>query len=646
MKQVVGLTVAVTALALVATAGMAGAQTLPECSLAGDNLPDPPNQPLQVAACDERTVDEDCCLQADGCRFGKCKAQAPIDGVAQPLICQFFNYPAGSACVDDGFTCTDDVCEGGSAIEKATCDHVPVDSRCDDSEVCTDETCDPAAQGAVASGCLYTNNSNSCDDGLFCTAVDQCSGGQCVGTGDPCAGGSQCNNSCNESANNCFNPAGDPCDRPQGIECPDYGCNGEGGCEPTPVDNCPDGQSCDLHGICVDPGCLTNADCAETPVDNPCTIDECNTETGECLEPGAYDCTADPKNTLCAAATCDSRFALPNCEGPLLPINEGGRCDDGTTCTPVDVCRSGQCIGYGCGDPDRDGVRSLGDCLEIVTGALRPASDADGIADCPLDACDLNGNCKVDISDALGCLHCAVGLETCAWFNKCPIAVGFVMYSSSDGDNWAPDETTEFADFLSGINYSKAPGEFCGSGPGNVSPYPADKPHGGTGELYCETLLNQTNTNCSGSAVYPDDGETVLPTASTIFSEGAGCPADAPFVGPTFGRCFFVQDPLARMDICDPGFDIPAAFQTLATDGFAPNGTPANLTVCTVAGPRCGDRVCEHGEPATCPGDCSAPCGNGECDPLDDENGITCPADCLMNGGGSLPPSSTPACVP
>ena len=53
---------------------------------------------------------------------------------------------------------------------------------CDDFNVCTDEAC-------VGNVCQYTNNVNSCDDGLYCNGTDTCSGGSCsVHTGSPCPG--------------------------------------------------------------------------------------------------------------------------------------------------------------------------------------------------------------------------------------------------------------------------------------------------------------------------------------------------------------------------------------------------------------------------------------------------------------------------
>jgi hypothetical protein len=54
-------------------------------------------------------------------------------------------------------------------------------------------------------------NGTACDDGLFCTLTDTCVSGHCAGTGNPCIGGDECNDSCSESADTCADAAGIPC---------------------------------------------------------------------------------------------------------------------------------------------------------------------------------------------------------------------------------------------------------------------------------------------------------------------------------------------------------------------------------------------------------------------------------------------------
>ncbi len=75
---------------------------------------------------------------------------------------------------------------------------------CADSNVCTDDSCDPAT------GCVHVDNTAPCDDGNACTTDDTCSAGACVG-GSPgdCDDGLFCNGieTC-DLAGGCI--AGDP----------------------------------------------------------------------------------------------------------------------------------------------------------------------------------------------------------------------------------------------------------------------------------------------------------------------------------------------------------------------------------------------------------------------------------------------------
>ncbi|MCH8243478.1 MAG: hypothetical protein IH897_12850, partial [Planctomycetes bacterium] len=79
----------------------------------------------------------------------------------------------------DGNDCTDDSCSGGTCVP--TNDDT---NSCTDSNDCTSDAC-------VSGVCTGTNlpSNTVCDDGLFCTKTDKCDGnGVCVGTGSPCRG--------------------------------------------------------------------------------------------------------------------------------------------------------------------------------------------------------------------------------------------------------------------------------------------------------------------------------------------------------------------------------------------------------------------------------------------------------------------------
>jgi hypothetical protein len=86
-----------------------------------------------------------------------------------------------------------------------------VDADCDDDNVCTDDTC-------IDRECQYAPNTLPCDDGQFCTLIDQCDGGACIGSGDPCPG-----QFCNETSDLCVDCLTDAhC--PAGMFCAATGC--------------------------------------------------------------------------------------------------------------------------------------------------------------------------------------------------------------------------------------------------------------------------------------------------------------------------------------------------------------------------------------------------------------------------------------
>jgi hypothetical protein len=47
---------------------------------------------------------------------------------------------------------------------------------------------------------VHTNNSESCDDGLYCNGADVCSGGECGHAGSPCSGTTA---QCDEASDGC-----------------------------------------------------------------------------------------------------------------------------------------------------------------------------------------------------------------------------------------------------------------------------------------------------------------------------------------------------------------------------------------------------------------------------------------------------------
>src|SRR5206468_5663715 len=135
--------------------------------------------------CDDgNTANGDCCSST--CQFesadtscddgNPCTDNATCDGAGTCPVTGFNTSGCddGSACTTSD-RCAEGICVGGPAPD------------CEDSNECTDDSCDPA------SGCQHSSNTSSCDDGNACTTTDTCSAGSCAGGPPPsCDDGNPC----------------------------------------------------------------------------------------------------------------------------------------------------------------------------------------------------------------------------------------------------------------------------------------------------------------------------------------------------------------------------------------------------------------------------------------------------------------------
>lgn len=155
------------------------------------------------------------------------------------------------------------------------------DDDCEDSNECTDDTC-------INGICAFSNdNSNLCNDDLFCTTNDRCANGVCIGDSRICNDGFSCTaDSCNEATNLCVNERTN-CTCLINSECNDN--------NPCTDDICAN-QSCvftnDNTNNCSGMWCLTNNTCrngvcagnAKNCTDNLYyTADSCDEEEDECV---------------------------------------------------------------------------------------------------------------------------------------------------------------------------------------------------------------------------------------------------------------------------------------------------------------------------------------------------------------------------
>ena len=286
----------------------------------------------------------------NGCDVSTCGAQCDAQNLCLDTECDqldgcqgndWYDYQdVPNACLGD-CTCETNLC-GAPTItpNDARCTECQTNADCDNQNVCTDDICNQDTYT-----CDYLNNTNPCDDGLFCTVDDVCSGGSCQGGGarDCSASGDQCNDGvCDEDVNACVaSPKPDQ----------------------TP---CNDGLFCTDPDACTSGVCSGHArGCSDR---NECTDDNCiEGDPGHCENPN-----------LAAGTECGSARDCPDdkCEGPFAWFYP----DDGH-----DTCDgSGNCVVYSCAketsyctdNDSQDGINGL------ICGAQ----------------CDQNSDCQPHIS--------------------------------------------------------------------------------------------------------------------------------------------------------------------------------------------------------------------------------------------------------
>jgi hypothetical protein len=291
------------------------------------------------------TTAEDCADVSDACNLGTC-----INGVCQ-------KSPANeSAPCDDGKQCTtSDHCEAGLCtgplkvcsatsachvgscdIESDTCVEVPGndgagcvdDDACSLTSVCQSGTCVGAqqvdcsfldslcGQGVCdpATGCVAQpkNDGTACNDGLFCTDNDVCSGGACSGAPKVCVPPSDpCNTGvCNEAQQKCLIVPGN-----DGAACDD-------------ASTCTMGETC-LGGACGD-GQPSNVGGACSDADACSTVDTCDA-AGNCVGGGLI--TSCIGSDGCCPAACDistDADCVPACCGDdMNPNPPDNNCSQG-----------------------------------------------------------------------------------------------------------------------------------------------------------------------------------------------------------------------------------------------------------------------------------------------------------------------------
>ncbi|PIR66550.1 MAG: hypothetical protein COU51_03365 [Parcubacteria group bacterium CG10_big_fil_rev_8_21_14_0_10_36_14] len=339
------------------------------------------------------------CNGAETCQSGSCQYGTQI-------TCNDNNTCTGDKC--------DEVLKSCSFTPIQGCKSCTIASDCDDGNTCTADSC--------TGGKCYNSdkpNGSLCDDGQWCTSVDQCQDGSCQGTLRDCSSfADSCNQAfCDESLNACKQIP-----KANGTACDDVlYCNGHESCQ---SGVCLSGTLifCTSTDVCKLASCDESQDkCVLTQ--NPNSGAESWTISGTCSDGKDNDCDglldyADPDchqcqyhadcndGNSCTQDTCNS--TTWKCEHQNLT----GACDDGKWCTVNDYCSNGLCIsgssrdcgtGYSC-DELQD------QCLykECTTG-----SDCNDNNTCTTDACNsATWKCEHFALSGNSCddgLYCTIG---------------------------------------------------------------------------------------------------------------------------------------------------------------------------------------------------------------------------------------------
>ena len=391
--------------------------------------------------------------------------------VVEPDTC---GHSANFDCVE----CTNDgECGGGETCDPSgVCVECLSDGDCTDGNECTVDSCESGTcsnNAALADG-------DSCDDEIFCTATDTCSGGSCSGAGDPCPG-TECADTCNEAGDTCFDAPGTSC---------------------SDGDMCTVGDQCDGAGSCSSGA---PPDCSGS--DSACAVGACNPSDGNCFADPLPPGTSCSDGAFCNGdETCNAMSACQAGTPPTL--------SDGVGCTDDSCDEAGDVVVHTANNTNCDnGAFCDGDetCDTIADCQAGTAPVSDDGVDCTNDSCDELNDVVVNTTDDSNCddgLFCN-GAETChatldcqAGFSPCSDGVGCTL----DGCDEPSDSCVNSPSDMQCDDGQACNGaETCDATLGCQSELPVD----------CEEL----DDDCSFGTCSDDDGGCI----SQPFLDGTSC---------------------------------------------------------------------------------------------------------------------------
>ncbi|MBT9559826.1 MAG: hypothetical protein IV100_27600 [Myxococcales bacterium] len=571
-----------------------------------------------------------CVAPLGGCQVAFCNAEGD---------CELSDAPDGTACVGPdpctkGQVCESGTCTGGvpkctehpSPCIETTCDpgdggclNSALSGPCDDGNVCTtddacgaglcrgqpvvcpsdDPPCAPVLCDGFTGSCVpeIVATGTPCDDGMPCTVLDRCSGGECTGPPACPDDGSSCTvESCDGLTAACSSVTlPDDADCDDGDPCTGLGSCVEGQCAKGPVAPCPDDGSACTFETCAAAagGCLSVPvpDGAGCDDGDACTVGE-SCSGGTCDGGSARLCPGD--SAACRVGVCD---AATGCS--LAAADDGDACDDGEPCTTSDACAAGECGGVPATCP------SPGPCATVacVPGvgcvvsprALEAACD-DG------DACTSGERCLNGTGP--GGRDC-IPVETVT----CP-ATGLACVDSA-------------CDPAAGVCVTQpaTTGRPCDDGSPCTS---ADACDGG--ECLGTPRVCPPGAPCDEVACDPSSGTCI----TTPKPEGGLCDDGAPCR--IAGRC--------NAGVCSSSETVCAS-----------DGDPCTVERCDVTTGLCGATPapeatpCDDGDPCTTTSSCTAGACAGEPDTACPPDGDVCTADACVPGlGCAYLPAPTGPC--
>jgi hypothetical protein len=381
------------------------------------------------------------------------------------------------------------LCADASAVCESTCPGCLVAGDCiapatlNLTNSC--QICDP---GRDALG-WSPNDGVACDDGLFCTEDDVCTGATCAGAGLVCDDGVACNgvSFCNEEANIC-SPGVSQCGANAICDIVTDSC----------VSTC---QGCVIDGVCVAAG--------TAQAGNPCRVCDptqsttgfsvavgrsCGTGPTECSAQDTCDAQGScqpnnlPAQTQCGSPASSACDQADTCDGngtcQIRTEMNGAPCDDGAFCTSGDQCQGGRCVAVGvqnCG-PNRA-------CDEVTN-------------QCICTGCNVGGSCLGPGATNPGnpCQVCDPSRNAIGFSANANAICGAIPTECSAQDTCNAQGECAPNDFADGISCTGSPGGSCQGGRCVPAPVCGDGIR--NGNEVCDgggsTEIGACNPECTG----------------------------------------------------------------------------------------------------------------------------------------------------